>query len=568
MESKRVGRYALVKLIGRGGMADVWIGKAFGASGFEKIVAIKLLAPYNVDREDFQRALTDEARILVNLKHPNIVDVYDLNFEAENPYLVMEFVEGTELRDLLRALRAKKQTLPLPLANYIISEVSKALSHAHERKDPQTGRPLKIVHRDISPSNILISSQGDVKLSDFGIAKSSLQSGQTQVGLIKGKFRYMSPEHAEGKALDGRADMFSLGLVYYECLFGEPAYDGSSDVGIFQMARTGVVKIPTNCPNSVGSGLAKLVATRPQDRFVDLASFRRTHFEEMARQGLMGDREALAEFLETLNLPQLQKASEIRRQAEDWDPQPTSQILTDQGTIQTLAEEMHKSRRWWMYGAGGAGIAAIALLTFWTLNRSPTVSDVVSPETRPVAVALPETAPSVPAAPAPSSTAPVKAQGSLSVETVPSDASVQVAYGDKKFTQAPPIALSDLPFGVPVTVTASKKGFKTTSRKLIFSADKAEEKLALTLSEIKDIQVRFVAEPYAAVTIPGYMSGVETPIAKKSLPPGDYDVTFAHAPSGHRVVAKLRGREGGSFLCSADMGVGENEAVKAFCRVR
>src|SRR6185436_5665374 len=109
------------------------------------IVAIKLLAPYNVDREDFQRALTDEARILVTLKHPNIVDVYDLNFEAENPYLVMEFVEGTELRDLLRAMRAKKQKLPLPLANYIISEVAKALSHAHERKDPQTGRPLKIV---------------------------------------------------------------------------------------------------------------------------------------------------------------------------------------------------------------------------------------------------------------------------------------------------------------------------------------------------------------------------------------------------------------------------------------
>src|SRR5262245_37496853 len=139
MEAQRVGRYALVKLIGRGGMADVWVGKAFGASGFEKIVAIKLLAPYNVDKEDYQRALTDEARILVHLKHPNIVDVYDLNFEAENPYLVMEFVEGTELRDVLRALRARNQKLPLKHANYVIAEVAKALAHAHERKDPQTG---------------------------------------------------------------------------------------------------------------------------------------------------------------------------------------------------------------------------------------------------------------------------------------------------------------------------------------------------------------------------------------------------------------------------------------------
>jgi serine/threonine protein kinase len=556
VEPHRVGRYALVKLIGRGGMADVWIGKSYGASGFEKIVAIKLLAPYNVDKEDFQRALTDEARVLVHLKHPNIVDVYDLNFEAENPYLVMEYVEGTEFRDILRALRAKKQVLPLPLANYVISEVSKALSHAHERKDPQTGQPLQIVHRDVSPSNILISSQGDVKLSDFGIAKSALQSGHTQVGLIKGKFRYMSPEQAEGRALDGRSDMFALGLVYYECLFGVPAYDGSSDVGILQMARTGDVRIPQECPSEVRKLLAKLMAPKPQDRFADLTAFRRAFADEMTPRGWVGDRESFADFLNTLDLPQLQKASEVRRQAEDWDPQPTSQILTEHGTIQTFAEEIERPRRWWIYGLGGA-LSVAGVLVLFALNRSESPKIAISPETIP-AVSVTAPAPVQP-----------KTFGTLLVEANPADAVIQVKYGQNAFTQSSPLSLKEIPFGVPVEVTASKKGYKTVSRRLTLTADKSDERMALTLPEIKDLKVRFVAEPYAEVSVPGFFSNVETPIASKTLPPGEYDVTFSHAPSKHRVTARLRGKEGGAFLCSADMAV-ENPSASpsAFCRAR
>ena len=543
-------------------MADVWVGKAFGASGFEKIVAIKLLAPYNVDKEDFQRALTDEARILVNLKHPNIVDVYDLNFEAENPYLVMEFVEGTELRDVLRALRAKKQRLPLALANYVISEVSKALAHAHERKDPQTGQAFKIVHRDVSPSNILISSQGDVKLSDFGIAKSSLQSGQTQVGLIKGKFRYMSPEQAEGRALDGRSDLFSLGLVYYECLFGAPAYESSSDVGILQMARTGSVSLPKECDPDVSAVFSKLLASKASDRFPDLNGFRRALTERMLRRGEMGDRESFAEFLTALDLPQLKKAGEIRRQAEDWDPQPTSQILTGEGTLRTLAEEAPSPRRKRAFtvGVAVAAAGAVAVLGVFAMNAFKPVP--VPPE-----VAAPETRPAVPAAAA--VIPPSKTQGTLSIETTPSESSVQVKYGDQTKRQPSPLALSEIPFGVPVEITASRKGFKAANRRLTLTAEKPDEKLNLALAEIQDVNVRFVAEPYAEVTVPGYLAGAETPIASRKLPPGDYDVTFIHAPTGRRAVAKLRGREGGAFLCSADMAVeGPSASPTASCRAR
>src|SRR3989338_1788733 len=219
MVFQQFGRCALVKMIGRGGMADVWIGKVHWAGGFEKIVAVKILSPDQVDKEEYQRALKDEACVQAHLKHPNIVDVYDHNFEAENPYLVMEYVEGGELREVLRMLRREKRILPLPLAAFVVSEIAKALSFAHDRRNPKSGEPFHIVHRDVSPSNILLSIHGDVKLSDFGIAKSSLQSSVTQVGQIKGKFRYMSPEQAEGNPLDRRSDVFSLGLVFYECLF-------------------------------------------------------------------------------------------------------------------------------------------------------------------------------------------------------------------------------------------------------------------------------------------------------------------------------------------------------------
>lgn len=560
MEAHRVGRYALVKLIGRGGMADVWIGKAFGASGFEKIVAIKLLAPYNVDKEDFQRALTDEARILVNLKHPNIVDVYDLNFEAENPYLVMEFVEGTEFRDILRALRAKKQRLPLALANYVVSEVSKALAHAHERRDPQTERPLKIVHRDVSPSNILISAQGDVKLSDFGIAKSALQSGQTQVGLIKGKFRYMSPEQAEGRALDGRSDLFSLGLVYYECLFGAPAYEASSDVGILQMARSGSVAIPKECDPDIRAVFSKMLAPKASERFANLTAFRRALTEAMSRRGEMGDRESFAEFLKTLDLPQLSKAGEIRRQAEDWDPQPTSQILTGEGTLRTLEEEAPPRRKsFYLLGgaAAAAGFAVILLIVANPFKAVPVPPEVAAPETRPAV--------SVPLAAAP----PVRTQGTLSVETTPPDAAVEVQFGDRKITKTGAFSLPEIPFGAPVEILASKKGFRSVSRRVTLTSENAEEKLTLALPEIKDVQVRFVADPYAEVSVSGQFSGVETPIALRRLPPGDYDVTFSHGPSGHRAVARLKGRDGGSFLCSANMAVEDPAArATASCRTR
>lgn len=329
-----MGRYALVKLIGRGGMADVWVGKAFGANGFEKVVAIKLLAPGNIDNEEYQRALTDEARILVHLKHPNVIDVYDLNFEAENPYLVMEYVEGVDLGDLLKALLPRNLRMPLPIVFYIISEVAKALSYTHDRRDSRTGKPLLIVHRDVSPSNILLSIEGDVKLSDFGIAKSALHSEATQTGQIKGKFRYMSPEQTEGQPLDRRSDIFSLGLVFYECLFGSPAYGDPSDVKILRMARAAWLKIPLDCDERLKTILGKLLARKRSDRCSDLRAFQNEMNEMVTTKGGIAGRDDVGVFLRRLNIPQLQRSTMIRKEVGMWKPIPVTRILTEEGLRQ------------------------------------------------------------------------------------------------------------------------------------------------------------------------------------------------------------------------------------------
>ncbi len=363
-------------------MVVVWSGKVYGSSGFEKIVAIKLLHKDKVHQEIYHRALTDEALLQVQLKHPNIVDVYDLNIAGENPYLVMEYVEGIELWDLLRRLTK-------PLAIYIVYEISKALSYAHGRASPETGRPLQIVHRDVSPSNILLSKEGEVKLSDFGIAKSILQTQVTQVGQIKGKFRYMSPEQARGEPLDYRSDIFSLGLVFYECLFGQKAYRGDTDTEILRQAQEGQLVYPEGMAPALKKIFERLCASQPGNRYTDLADFRQDLKEWAATGEGMATAEELKPFLAELSSESLQNSIAAKHQAQAWKPQASSEILDQSGRIQTLAISMQPPRRrrwqpWALVSIGLLAVPAYFLAQKFSLQPQPI------PEEVPVSIAVPE----------------------------------------------------------------------------------------------------------------------------------------------------------------------------------
>jgi len=231
------GQYELIEVISTGGMAEVFKARMKGVEGFQKIVAIKRILPHLTDNDEFVTMFIDEAKLAAQLQHPNIIHIYDLGKIERSYYIAMEYIDGKDLRSLLRLLEEKKQRLPQGIALYIASRLAAALDYAHRKRDFQ-GRAMALVHRDVSPQNVLISLDGDIKLCDFGIAKAASKASHTRAGALKGKLQYMSPEQAWGKDLDHRSDIFSLGLVLYEMVTGKKAFAGDSELSILEQVRS------------------------------------------------------------------------------------------------------------------------------------------------------------------------------------------------------------------------------------------------------------------------------------------------------------------------------------------
>ncbi|HEY6065072.1 MAG TPA: protein kinase, partial [Thermoanaerobaculia bacterium] len=241
----RFGQYELLERIASGGMAELFRARRSGVEGFQKIVAIKKILPHIADNDEFITMFADEAKVAAQLNHPNIVHIYDLGkIESGGYFIAMEYVEGTDLRTILRSGRELELPLPTSLAVYIASKVASALDYAHRRRDAR-GEELRIVHRDVSPQNILISYEGEIKLCDFGIAKADRKVSRTESGSLKGKLQYMSPEQAWGKPIDHRSDLFSLGAVLHEMLTGERLFRGDSDMTVLELVRKADVPPPS-----------------------------------------------------------------------------------------------------------------------------------------------------------------------------------------------------------------------------------------------------------------------------------------------------------------------------------
>ncbi len=210
-----IGRYQIVGQLATGGMAEILLGKLLGPSGFERAVVIKRILPHLATQEQFREMFLDEARTLAKLRHPNVVQVHELGQDGEELFLVLEYLDGESAYGLMRRLLRAGETLPYSLGMHIVAEAAAGLHAAHDLTDDE-GRPLGLVHRDISPQNIHVLYNGQVKLLDFGIAKATDSTVRTEAGHVKGKFRYMSPEQCRGDDLDLRSDIFSLGIVLYE----------------------------------------------------------------------------------------------------------------------------------------------------------------------------------------------------------------------------------------------------------------------------------------------------------------------------------------------------------------
>lgn len=263
-------KYNIIKKLDSGGMAEVWKGKATSMRGFEKLVAIKRVLSELAKKESFITMFLDEARLSLHLNHANVVQTFDVGSSDDAYFIVMEWVDGINLKGVLESLTLSGVRLPIEQAIFISIEVCKGLYHAHRRSTPD-GEPLNIVHRDVSPPNVLISREGEVKLVDFGLAKAATQAFSTDQGMIKGKFSYLSPEAAWGKPLDERADIFAVGAILWEMLAGRKLFEGKSNKETVLMVRE--AQVPSLEPynpyvdEQLMSILRRSLAREPEERF-------------------------------------------------------------------------------------------------------------------------------------------------------------------------------------------------------------------------------------------------------------------------------------------------------------
>src|SRR5258706_11282747 len=264
----QLGGFEIIRRQGAGGMAEVFVAKRQGAEGTYKILVLKRMLPAHGTSRRFRSMFVEEALLATRLNHPNIVQVYEFqDYGDEGLLLSMEYVEGPDLGKLMGAAKAKTSRIPAWVGAYMISEAGKGLHYAHERKDG--GSPLEIVHRDVSPQNILLSYEGAVKIADFGIAKANLF--RDEGGVIKGKYGYMSPEQARGERVDRRSDIYALGVILHELLTTRPLHGSLTGDSLLEAVRSGVVEPPSTFAREVPPELETLVmralAKSPEDRF-------------------------------------------------------------------------------------------------------------------------------------------------------------------------------------------------------------------------------------------------------------------------------------------------------------
>ena len=487
----RFGQYEIIEKIASGGMAELYKAKRTGVEGFQKIVAIKKILPHLADDEEFVTMFADEAKLAAQLNHPNIIHIYDLGkIQAGGYFIAMEHVDGRDLRSIEQAAREHSVPLPVPLAVYIASKVASALDYAHRRRDAD-GHDLNIVHRDVSPQNILISYEGDIKLCDFGIAKAASKASKTQSGALKGKIQYMSPEQAWGRPIDRRSDLFSLGVVLHELLTGERLFSGDTDMNILEKVRTADVAPPSRAndevPHNLDAVVLRALAKDPEERYAnasdmlrDLESvlysytpapgsadvaiyLHRLQAEETAfadakaREAAAKAESAAAEEparkRKSKAVPIPRRAGSAPRPAPDEavppapptahepppsarrePPPPPREVF---GSLETAAAEADKKSRTPLYAAIGVAVAALAGFAIWRMTRTSTPATVPAPAAHvtPSAAAAPASVPTV-AAPAGAATPAVPPPAAIDPKAVEAEVQRQVAAKRKELEKA------------------------------------------------------------------------------------------------------------------------------------
>jgi len=345
------GKYLLLDKIAVGGMAELYRAKILGVQGFEKLIAIKMILPHLSLEEDLVRSFIGEAKLAAFLQHPNIVQIYDFGRMEDRYFIAMEYLLGKDLKAVIKKARQEQQPISLENSLFIISQICKGLDYAHNLRD-FNGRHLAIIHRDIGPQNIFITYDGEVKIIDFGIAKASIQERTTQAGSIKGKFAYMSPEQAEGKAIDHRSDLFAIGIMLYELVLQKPMFSG--DVyEVFAKARASDFDAPEDVnkdlPPKLYEILHKALAKDPEMRYQSGGDMLTDLDECMAEQYYRPNERSFSIYLKDIlrveaddEMTAMQEASQVKLITESTPAITLSSNISSQKTIALPRKELER----------------------------------------------------------------------------------------------------------------------------------------------------------------------------------------------------------------------------------
>jgi serine/threonine-protein kinase len=305
------GRYELLRKLATGGMGQVFLARQKGPVGFQKLLVVKRLLPHLSEDQEFIQMFLDEARIAGLLNHPNIAQIYDLGDVDGVLYIAMEYIQGDSISQVnARANHYRKGGVPLGLKCRIIADAAAGLDHAHQARTP-SGRKLGLIHRDVSPQNVLVGFNGNVKLIDFGVAKAAGKLSQTIVGTIKGKHAYMSPEQARGEELDARSDVYGLGIVFYELLTSQRLFKRDSDMSTLKAVVGAKVPPPSEVvpgvPKSLDAVVMKALARKREERFQSAGELQLAIEDFLLAERLPGTQAHLTAFMKDLYASELEE---------------------------------------------------------------------------------------------------------------------------------------------------------------------------------------------------------------------------------------------------------------------
>jgi eukaryotic-like serine/threonine-protein kinase len=323
----RLGRYEILGRLATGGMAEIFLARLHGPVGFERAVVVKRILPHLAGTDSFVGMFVDEAKIIARIRHPNVVQVQELAREDGELFLVMEYLEGESVAGLLKRAIARSRPLDRALAAFVVAEACSGLHAAHEIRNPD-GTAQEIVHRDVSPQNVLVGYDGRVKVLDFGIAKAADRITRTEAGQLKGKFEYMAPEQCRGEPLDRRCDLFALGILLYELTSGRRLFKRTTQLetlrAICDQPFVPPSRIDAAYPSQLEPVLRRALARNREDRYPTALAMRKDIVAAMRGLGTFEEdaREALSELMTSLFEDRIADKAEMLRRVRDGSSVP------------------------------------------------------------------------------------------------------------------------------------------------------------------------------------------------------------------------------------------------------